>query len=78
MNTLKYRLEYKIGRLEFSSPCNDELEVLQKISEIDADTFQILQYFPVKQGAKVLDLRKITKSQFLKTLVAVTFNKNKK
>jgi hypothetical protein len=78
MNALKYRLEYKIGRLELSSPCNDEIEVLQKISELDADSFQILQYFPVEQGAKVLDLRKIGKKQFMLNLMAVIFNKNKK
>jgi hypothetical protein len=78
MTTPKYRLEYKVGTVEFSSPCSDEIQVLKEITELESTKFQIIEYTGEtvsKSGIRSLTSQKITKKQFMQRLNQVVFNK---
>jgi len=78
MNNFKYRLCYKVGRIEFSSPCEDEIAVLELLQEVDFDSYYISQYFGERKkpsGLTELILKRITKQQFIKNLMNATLNK---
>jgi len=78
MNTPKYRVTYKVGRIEFSSPCYSEIEVFQLLQSTDIDSYVLEQYAekPVKvNGFDRLQLDKITPKKLMENLIKVTFKK---
>jgi hypothetical protein len=80
MNSNKYRVTTYVDTLEISTPCRDEIEVLNVLSHYLYDSYDILEYQQptVKEnGLTEYPLKKITKAAFIKKVVNNIMNKDK-
>jgi hypothetical protein len=75
MNVNKYRVELITGNIQISVPCQNEIEVLKQISLSDCDSFMILEYQKSiinKSGITEYPLKRISRKQFIESVIAVT------